>query len=488
MLGSKGNRFGVVLATFSILVAGLSTGVAAPANAAGPESRCGTGILCGGNGGLGGGDRPTTDPPGQKPPPSGGGSNNGGSSKPPDPFAFTARYPADGECKVRNDGKSALAKDVTYSKRFKEETSVDGKHPGTGWYLYTKIPVAGDKFKYRWARDYVVNRKCLYPSRVYKKTIACPVSFHVEATQTKPRSRVLGTASANTGYKAGSRNYNTCISANANVSLQKEVNEYGFYKVFTHSRVENVTFEIAYTANGVTGAMDKPKGVSSSGIFATGKKQVMTGSLDCKNGWASPGISLPSSSYTAELCKNSSTNGFVCAAPNPLLDISESANGSKMKGFSGSVKMMRDGAPRKITWNQSIKGKGVKVNSYKTQYQRSGTPWDSSMPVNQNLMEISTSAKGKSIWNSAGGTNWLPTNQKSVFVRAYTASNPASKTVLTQNLKWSGTKQIKSVTITSVNGKTGAVTTRSKTVNVPTGGTCSQSLGLEYVRAIGDVQ
>jgi len=212
----------------------------------------------------------------------------------------------------------------------------------------------------------------------------------------------------------------------------------------------------------------------------------MTGSLDCKNGWSSPSLNAPSF-WTDAGCEGNYQSSYVCKKPAVQVDVSDTkARYWKSVPTNQTIQMMRDGERREVKFSQEISGKNITVKSIKTQFTRSGTPWDSSQKLNKNLLEMRTTS-GLGLKN-AGATGVQNGNVSSVFVMGYQASNPNGQTKIGQKLTWTGTKKVKSAKITSVDSDKGTVTTQSTTVVVPTSGECTQEIGLQYIRSIGDVQ
>lgn len=481
------NRVTSMALALPLVVVGfiVATPIASQASGCSGSQICG-GTSGGGGGGQGGGNQGGGSSSGGSNGSGGGnqgGGSGGGNSKPPkDPHAYTIRSTvmAAEQCGVRNDGMKAKAIDWTYTKKFKHGGDPkDNAYPDSSyeWHYYKK---SGDKYLY-WREAYV-SKKCLYPSRIKITQMKCSIQYSVAVDKLLPNSKRLGKATRNTGYKENSKNYAACKSSKGSVSIALPVTEYGYYSVKTWQRAQNVTVETAITKDEVTGKKAKPKIIAVSPAFNTAPKQGMTGSLDCKAGWRSPGVKA-SKYWTDDNCQGDISSSYVCQAPSVKVD----GRAVKENDF---IQLMRDGKPKSVVWNQVIKGNNVKVKSQRSQIQRTGSPWVKTSNSNRYVFDLSKSKNGSPMnLGSAGkATSWSNGKLNTVWARGYTASNPGSKTKLSQRIEWKGTKKVRSVSITSINPNTGKISTTPKTVTVPTSGSCSQSVNIEYLRTIGDAQ
>lgn len=473
-------RIGFVAAALPILATSIvSLGLASPAHA----SDCSGAVLCGD---VGGGSSPAPTPPGPKPPGSGGGGGGGGGSTTPvDPYAWTVRSTAWTElCPVRNDGKKAKGTAYHYTKVFDyssdENTPPDSKY---NWTLRGSFPGKG----WAWERNINTGKTCLYPSRTYFKTVKCSIRYFVAVDKTAPDRKRLAEANKGTGYTENSKNYSACVNSAGRAQTQVPVDEYGFYSVKTWQRAQNARVEVAYTKDEWDGSMAAPKIVSLSPAYNTSPKQGMTGSLDCKNGWSSPGI-MAKDYWTDENCVGNAVSSYVCSAPMVRVDASDVGKARMLRNVSGDIQLMRDGKPRLVWFQQDARGNSITIQRYKNHFERTGTPWDFKLPVNKNLVELRSSSTSGGILKTATETGVKQGKGGQVWVSGYHASNPGGKTQLTHHLVWEGTKKVQSVSITEINPNDGTIITTPRTVIVPTSGSCSQSVGLQYIRSIGDAQ
>jgi hypothetical protein len=384
-------------------------------------------------------------------------------------------------CAVRDDGKAALQAVDTYGQYVLE--NVSGVNPGPGWVS------AGRAMNgtYYWTKTAMLSTACKYPPRVYYTTVMCSISQTVQANQVAPANKVLVTRTTGTGYAENAGSLSSCYGAYGSVSLNQPITEYGFYNIYTWQRIQAVKVEVAYTANEVTGAMPGPRIVGRSPAYNTSPYLAQTASLDCQNGFRTPGVNR--TDWTDTPCQGSS---YICARQPIQFDVGEGTSVSMVSSASGSMQLMRDGKARKVVFNQTPQGSSISVNAgrYKTTFYRDGlsTPWDSSKMWDKNLFDLSTSATGKSVLSQGNGTK-SPTYTGKInntWMTAIQAGTVGQPTKIRQELFWGGTRTIQSGTIASINANTGAVSWAPRMVTVPTSGICNQTASVDYIRAIGD--
>lgn len=454
---------------------------------------CETGAPPSGGGNNGGGGNPTPGP--------GGGSNGGGQtpgtggSQPPrDPYGKVVRTMGSSGCAVRDDGRAAVGADNFYSKIF--DYGADDVTPpggsaggalGLPWVYQAYIP----GFGFLWEAEIFVSKTCLYPPRTYLTTATCVISSTANVSMVAPQSKSLATKTTTSGYSQGSTNYNACINSNTRAGVGVALDEYGMYTSTAVSRAQIATVEVAYTANEATGEFPAPKIIALSAPFSMAPRSA-TASVDCANGFRTPGVNRSDWSENACSSANSNNPTFICRTPAVLVDVAEGNRARSMKavGNGGSLQLMRDGKSRLVQFNQSVTGSSIKVDSIRTRFIRSenSTPWNSGGTYTKNLFELRSSEGGGSVLSRERGTS-TPSytfNRKDIFAVGYSASEFGAPTRITQAFHWKGTRTIRSATITSIDGRTGAITAVPTTRTVPTNGNCEQTVNLEYVRPIGD--
>lgn len=388
-------------------------------------------------------------------------------------------------CAIRDDGKAAIKAINTYGTYILE--SVGGQSPGAGWISAGSAPNG----TYYWEKTTLISVACKYPPRVYYSTIMCSISQTVQANQVAPSRKVLATRTTGTGYAENAGSLNSCYGAYGNVFLNQPITEYGYYDIYTWQRMQAVRVEIAYTPNEVTGVLPAPKIVSRSAAYNTSPFLAQTASLDCQNGFLTPGKSR--TDWTETPCNKIANPTYTCA-PQPIqFDVADGTAVSMRATGNGFIQLMRDGKARKAVFDQRPSGATVTVNAgrYKTTFHRAAdsTPWKSSALFNKNLFDLSATATGTSILSQENGTK-SPTysgKKNDVWFTAIDASDASKPTKVTQQLNWAGTRTIRSGTIISINANTGAISWAPRTVTVPTSGVCNQTASVEYVRSIGDV-
>lgn len=388
-----------------------------------------------------------------------------------------------GRCPVRNDGKGAIQAIDTYGKYMLE--NVSGVNPG-GWTSAGRAPNG----TYFWERTALLSTACKYPPRVYYTTVMCSISQTVQANMVAPANKVLATRTTNTGYAENSGSLNSCYGAYGNVYLNQPITEYGFYNIYTWQRMQAVQVEVAYTANEVTGVMPAPRIVSRSAAYNTLPYLAQTASLDCQNGFRTPGINR--SDWTETPCQNIANPSYICVR-NPInFDVGDGATKTMLPSASGFMQLMRDGKSRAVVFNQRPQGASISVNAgrYQTTFFRSAdsTPWNDGAMWNNNLYKLSLTEKGTNALSQDNGkkSNTMPGRVNNTWMTAIQASDNGKSTKITQRLNWAGTRTIQSGTITMINANTGAVSWAPRTVNVPTSGICDQTATVEYIRAVGD--
>lgn len=465
------------------------------ANANSPAGCPGGGLICAGDGGNAPQPGPTP-PPGV---PSPGVPNPGGQPNPGHPgdggsggYPVTRTWEAgSGSCAIRANGgaeksQSALGRYVFHSTERRTMSGPNNRPEGDGWvkifhYVGDGTPdsVPGSV----WERQVFVGQECIYPPATYMTIERCYLSTTVNLYMTEPSNRLYSTKTSNSNYSLGSSDLNACINSRAYASIQSGLNSYGFYKINSSHRMANVNVEVALEAHPLTGVWPAPKIISTASVYTTGEKTLATASLHCRHGFQNPGVRH--GDWTDASCINFS---YFCPKINPQIEVSDIGATKKMRSFSDKIQLVRDGKTRELIFGSAnVTGTNVSVSSYKTRFVRSGSPWDNTKSYSKNLFELSTSssAKGSSLSVSSGGaTNWINGKINSVFTRGYYASD-ATPTTLTQEIKWTGTRSIRSGVIASVNPDTGGITYTHRYINVPTSGTCSQTVSLDYVRAVG---
>ncbi|MGW9550665.1 hypothetical protein ACWG8W_06370 [Citricoccus zhacaiensis] len=352
---------------------------------------------------------------------------------------------------------------------------------GTGWNARGSF-----SHGHVWDRIIFTGKTCLYPSRTYTTVIECAINFNVTLDMVKPKNQRMFSVTANTGYSEGSMNYNACLNSVGQASLNKKVTDFGYYSAKTSRRAVNATVEVAYTADGLTGKIADRKIIKLSRPYNTAPVESMNASLDCTNGWKTPGISSITD-WTSNPCIDKGIAPVQCAAPNGVLvDVADEGSRSMRKFATGStVEVSNSGRGRLVQFDQRVSGKGLTVNGYSTRFTRTGTPWNSSIRnVNKNYVELAQSATSPGLFESATSTKKIAGNDKTVYVWGYQASDPGGKTTLGQKVDWTGTQKMQSVAFTGVDAS-GKITTTPITVTVPTSGSCSQSIGLNYTRSVG---
>lgn len=464
-----------------------------------PMSACGGTGGGGDTGGTGGGTNPggggnTGGGSGNN---GGGGSGGGGGGGDYDPYGWTERRMPDWaggglSCPVRDDGKASIGADYHMTKTFDYGTSATQPPRGEGGWTYSGyFPGSG----YLFEMTVQAGRTCLYPPRSHFVSVVCSIQFGVDIQMTRPTNKTLGTATAGTGYSEGSTNYNACINSKGDARLNKRITEYGYFEVNTFQRAQVAKVEIFDEVDIRTGAVPAPKIVSLSPAYNTLKARTSTASLDCKLGFKSPGVYQ--SDYTERLCQGTTSAVAVCSSmPVQFSDVQYNDFGLTGKQPALSTRTGQNGSQidkgeiTKLVFNQSVGGKGIAVNSYKTKFLRSAnsTPWMTANQWNNNSFDLRQTWDGKSVLSQGSGTSTPVYGGKDneVFAKGLDASSAGSPTKITQELTWSGTRTIQSGTITAINPNTGTVSYTPITLTVPTSGVCSQTVTLEYIRPIGD--
>lgn len=450
-----------------------------------PAFACPPMTACGDTGG-GGGTPPPPGPPasnGSPPSTGGGGGNIGGGGGTQVPSNVWSKRTMGLTCPRRDDGKAALARDLFYQTQYTSNTH--GKTPpAISWEFYYST----SNGEYFFKRDMFLYERCLYPPRSTFVTVTCSIRYYVEAQMVAPQARSVGQASAGTGYAEGSYNYSACYNSKGYANLAQPLKEYGFYNVNVWQRAASARVEVFTSPNEVTGVTPAPRIVSLSPAYTTSKRVTSTASIDCQNGFLTPGRMRADWSETP--CQTTTNPTYTCQ-PQPILFDGADGTSERMMSFAGnSTQFMRDGKVRKVVFNQSPVGATIKVNSYRTKFLRSAgsTPWDTSKMYNKNLFELSLTKTSKSILSEGQGTSspWEKGKVNTVFATGYAAGSVGAPTKITQQLEWTGTRTIRSGTITSINPNTGGVSYAPTMLTVPTVGLCAQTGTMEYIRAIGD--
>lgn len=398
---------------------------------------------------------------------------------------YTQNWPGS-LCPRRDDGKAALTTRITYAKHMQPIRDGQALNNMSGWRFEFRVP----NYKV-YSKVEEISRKCLYPPRVYYATVQCSIAYYVDIYRSVPNPKAFGYSEGRTGYAEGSYNYNACVNSRGLAQVNSPVTEYGFYSVRAWQRAANARVEIAYTPNEVTGALPGPKIVSLSPAFVTSKRVLATASLDCRNGFRSPGLT-GISDWTDAPCGPGSGFGasYTCSPQPVLFDIAD-GTGRNMQSFTGnSTQFLRDGKSREMTFRQSVSGSQITVQNQRTHFLRGAgsTPWDHSALHSKNLFELADRNNGPSILSKGLGTatGTYSGNKQNVWARGYAAGEVGSPTTITQRIDWNGLRTIRSANVTGVNPNTGQVNFTYVTRQVPTSGVCNQTATLDYIRAIGD--
>lgn len=479
------------LALGAVIAVPLSTGIMGdtiPAQA----SSCG--LLCDG---TGQGNNDGTQPP------TGGGSNqngNGGNGGGSGGGGGSGDVVDDGStwqiyyskswtstCSVRSDGAKPVRLKLAYKQIYKN-TALKEKPDQYTWKYEGYFPMSGAK-PHSWSRFAFQYEKCLYASAYVTKTLTCNINASVSLNMRAPEKKVLMQRTGKTGYKENSASYENCKKSVGDVMAGMTPERYGFYDTYTWKRAQQMTIKVPVTKNEYTGSYDKLKVEGVSPAYNTSPRLGMTLSLDCKNDYSIPGIML-AKFWSESACEGNKVTSYVCSAPNVMVNVADTGKSARMKSVKNgqTLELLNDGKARLIKFDQKITGNNIKINSYQHRYLRSGSPWDSSMSLNKNLVELSKTTTGKSIWKNSGETAWATGKGGNIYLTSIQASNPGSSTKLTHEVKWTGTKTIESVRIDSINAETGKINLKPVTIKVPTSGSCSQTVNLKYIRTIGDAQ
>lgn len=473
--GAVNNLFLIVMLILASFAVSLAT--APPSFASCPK-----GQVC-----DGAGNGAPAPPGGGTPNPGGGntpGPGDGGMTGPVDPYAFSIWNPADqsGLCPTRDDGKAAYGYYTYFTIRHYNSQSKVPPEP-SGW-TYNGFIRAGSGGYHAWERMVMTGLGCVYPPRTRLDTVPCYISTTIVLNQTAPTSRVVGTKTRQTGYTAGSSNYDACINSSSRVSFGSGLPAYGFYEIGNNSWVQNVTVETALGVDPLLGYVPAPKIVGWAPSYNTGHRVTSTASLHCSTGFESPGVWR--SDWTDAPCINIS---YVCPVEKVKIDVSNPGEAPIAKTITDRIQLMRDGKTRELRFGLgSVHGESITVSSYKTRFVREGTPWDDSKLYNKNLFELSTSASAKGSMLSHGSgaeTAWKAGKINSAFTRGYYASEADSPTKITQQVRWTGSRLVRSGVVNNVDPVSGAVDYTATYISVPTTGLCSQTATLEYVRPIG---
>lgn len=473
---SKGVRASVLVLMLLAVFFAFSLSTATSAAAACPK-----GQMCDGTGETG-----TPPPAGGTPTPGPPGGNNGGGTAPVDPYGYTIWNPGGGAfCGIRDDGKAALGYFTHYTTIFNNTT--DGYQVDTliaqGW-TYLGYIRAGSYGYHAFQMTITTGISCVYPPRTRIDTVTCYISSTVELHQKAPTSRLVASKTQRSGYWEGSSDYNACVNSNTRVSFGSGLPAYGFYEIGTSSRLQNVSVEVALEPHPLTGVWEAPKIIGHAPAYSTGLRIGSTASLHCSVGFQSPGVWQ--TDWTDAPCVNVS---YFCPVVDPLIEVSDpNASRQSWKRWNGTLQLMRDGKTRELVFGLgTINGPSVTVHDHQTRFLRSGTPWDGGKSYSKNLFELRTDNKGGSMLSGVNGGNtpWLNGKINSTFVRGYYSSEYDRPTVLTQEVRWTGTRTVRSGVVNSIDPVSGAVDYRANFITVPTSGLCSQSTALDFVRPIG---
>lgn len=478
----------------AVVSIGLTTVPIAPATAGGCSTGqssfgCGTGAeppVAGGTGGS---------TPSAPPVSSGGG---GGGTIMPATQTVDRRVPdAANNCPARDDGKPALGADYVFDTQWATNTNGPSSPPdGDPSWIYQYSTPNGEYF---FQRTVFLQRNCLYPPRVYMTTAQCIISSSASISLVRSATtsipRVIKQASASSGYTQGSMDYNSCINSSASVDPRASLTEYGYYTATAVSQAQTALVEVAYTANDVTGVIPPPKIVSLSPVYNLTPVST-SGSLQCFRPFYTPGDI--NANFTETPCSNQNNPGassYTCVQGQPKFDAGSGLPYETMTPFpsGNTIQRMRDGNPMHILFSQEPVGDSITVNKngYSTSFTRdaASTPWDAGAGPQDNLFTLRNTKTGHSMFNNFSGTTSPASSGivNDVWASAIQAGSNGLPTKVSQVLQWSGTRTINSVEITSIDVLTGKFTYTTTQVEVPTTGTCKQTVDINYVRAMGDV-
>ncbi len=476
---SKGAIRGLLIGLLLFLsIMAVSISTAPSASAAG----CPEGTICDNNGdngapspGIGTPNNPAPGSPGSP----------GAGTGPIDPYAFSIWNPGHngGICAVRDDGKASLGFYTYMTYIFSNTESAEYAPDNSGW-AYVGFFRAGSYGYHSWQKMIMTGTNCVYPPRTRIDNITCYISTTIELYQKSPKNRLVASKAKSSGYTSGSSNYDACVNSNSRVSFGSGLPDYGFYEIGNWSRVQPVSVEISLGPDPFTGVVPAPKIIGHGPVKDTAYRTTSTASLYCATGFESPGVWRDD--WTDAPCINVS---YFCPYSSSQIDVSDPGKKAAMNTFASGIQLMRDGKSRELRFGLgTINGSSITVTSHKTRFLRSGTPWDEGKTYSKNLFELTTSASATMSllsYDMGGATGWQSGKVNSVFARGYYASDPGSSTRVTQEVKWSGYRTIRSGVVNSVDPSSGAVDYVPNYIQVPTTGICSKTAALEYLRPIG---
>lgn len=437
----------------------------------------------------------TNPSPPPAPSPGGGGSGGGGGGGGGDASLPSSTYsvyhdgynPACGVKRVWNGVRYIDTYAVGYKLFYRSGYEIGNTSPPVPGASYIAPHPSGGLV---WNVTRQVGMDCIYAvAHTTLEVITCSIQVDIRVSMLSPMvkhdpSVYVG----NSVYPRGSKDINACrASANRyQFGIERAVTEYGYYQATGTERLVPMSIYTTTLTNPETGSQKVSKDIILGAERVTSPRLLTTFSLQCKNGFNTPGVM--SRDWTEQSCQGTGGGTSHKCNANPIqYDVADGTSTS-MKTFSNNrVQMLRDGKARKMNFDQYITGKNISVNSYKTHFVRNAgsTPWNTAKSYNNNLFELRKDIAGGSILTSKNGTS-SPTYSgriNTLYASGYSASEVDAPTKIQQELNWSGTRTITSYKITSFNN--GGVQFTPITLKVPTSGVCTQEAVIDYVRAIG---
>lgn len=247
-----------------------------------------------------------------------------------------------------------------------------------------------------------LERTCLYDGSFRNETLKCVVSSTAVAKMIVPRSVSLASETTMSAYGSGDRSIQACRNSKTEARVNITPSEYGRYRVDAHSRVVNMTIQVATAPNGLTGVWEAPRIVGTSGEYTT-NPFLADGYLTC-HGWS---LGVPDKSYQW----NANDCGGSSGTPGDLQCL---VGGDPLIGFHGETwrgrdaQLLRDGSDITMAWDApSIAGSGLQnIVSTRSRMVVADAPWSSQQPIASNFFGLQRDSARQNALTSADGTAW----------------------------------------------------------------------------------
>lgn len=483
----------LVASTMAMAVASVGISLSVPTGAMADTGGTGVNISIGSGANTGGS---TSTPPTNY----GGGSYtstpSGGTATISDGSEWLYVWGTSGGCAPDANGEASIG--VTHHIK-REEAHTQGvgyPPPGAGWNLIAYYPDDDAGYGAYWTRTLSLSGViCVYKpaNSVVSEPIQCVLSTSAYIDRVRPDYKRLGTGYKASGYTVGSQDLDTCRNSQSSVVVDANVNTYSLVEAQASSLAVWTTWRTYPGIDPRTGGAFTPTLASTSAPFIVNPQRDSV-SIHCF-GTSHP-ANYGNTDWTDEPCSphKSSNPTTTCNAQPVLFDLkpapdllhpeavySQQEDMRSTPGNSviwGGTSIANPG--RKLIFNQNPSGLGINIQSYDTEYTTNLT---------NTTLDIfySNSTSLGALKGNKTSTGFIPGKWNETRLLREGALGADEHLLLSQILKWTGTREVTVPTQFTIDPITGKMQYSTRITTVPTSGSCISTATMGIDRAIGDI-